>query len=112
MRIATAVLAGLLCTGAARAEAPNAQQQAQHRQREEQRMRTMRVVGLAETLGLDQAGALQLDGQMRPFDDRRALLRDQLHADSKLLEQAADGDPSAVGQVDGALSRMFDNRAK
>lgn len=92
--------------------APSPQQQAAHRQRQEQRMRTMRVVGLAEALNLDEAGALQMDAQMRPFDERRAPLREQMHADSKILEQAADGDPSAVGQVDGALGRIFDNRAK
>jgi hypothetical protein len=78
----------------------------------EQRMRTMRVVGLAEILNLDESGALKLDAQMRPFDDRRAPLRQALHADSEILEKAADGDPGSLGQVDAALNRTFDNRAK
>lgn len=115
MKTYTLALAALLSSPLAvqaDSAAPTAQQQAAHRQRMEQRMRTMRVVGLAETLNLDQAGALQLDAQIRPFDERRAPLREQLHADSKLLEQAADGDPSAAGQVDAALGRMFENRAK
>ena len=115
MKTYTLALAAMLSSPLAAlgdSAAPTAAQQAAHRQRMEQRMRTMRVVGLAETLNLDEAGALQLDTQMRPFDDRRSPLRELMHSDSKILEQAADGDPTATPQVDAALGRMFENRAK
>ena len=94
----------------AQSAAPSPEQiQARH-QRMESRMRVMRVVGLSEALGLDEAGALKLDAQMKPFDDQRSPLHEALRADSKILHDASEGDPSAGTQVDAALGRMFDNR--
>ena len=112
MKTSALLLGALLCVPLLAHAAPTPEEKAARHQRMEQRMRTMRVVGLAEALNLDEQGALKLDAQMRPFDERRAPLREALHADSEVLEKAADGDPSSVGQVDAALNRMFDNRAK
>jgi hypothetical protein len=112
MKTHALILAALLSTPlAARADRSPEEQQARH-QRMEQHMRTMRVVGLAEALNLDEAGALKLDAQMRPFDERRSAIHEQMKADRELLEKAADGDPAAAGQVDAALARIFDNGAK
>jgi Spy/CpxP family protein refolding chaperone len=86
--------------------------QAEHRERAELRQRTMRVVGLAEVLNLNTADALKMDAAMKPFDDQREPLREQMKADGELLQRAADGDPSATTQVDAALQRIFDARAQ
>lgn len=115
MKTSTLILSALLCTpftARAQAAAPTPEQMQARHQRMESRMRVMRVVGLSEALGLDEAGALRLDAQMKPFDDQRSPLHEALRADSKILHDAADGDPSAGTQVDAALGRMFDNRAK
>src|SRR6516162_3042513 len=82
------------------------------RQRAQSRMRMMRLVGLAEALGLDEAQALRIHETMRPFDERRGALEVENAGLAKLVKQAADGDAGALGQVDQALQRMFDNRAE
>ncbi len=82
------------------------------RERAQARMRMMRLVGLAEALGLDEAQALRMNETMRPFDERRAALESENTGLAKLVKRAADGDGGAVGQVDQALQRMFDNRAE
>ena len=112
MKTTALILGALLCVPLVAGAAPTPEQKQARHARMEQRLRTMRVVGLAEVLNLDEQGALRLDAQMKPFDDRRAPLREALHADSEVLEKAADGDPASVSQVDAALGRMFENRAK
>ncbi|MBS2031691.1 MAG: hypothetical protein JST54_27590 [Deltaproteobacteria bacterium] len=78
----------------------------------EKRMHTMRTIGLAEALDLDANAALQLDAAMTPFDERRKPLHEQLKASKQILDRAADGDPSAAGQVDSAIQQAFDARAQ
>jgi len=95
----------------AQAQSPQNVQNAQ-RQRNQARMRMMRLVGLAEALGLDEAQALRIHETMRPFDERRGALEVENAGLARLVKQAADGDAGALGQVDQALQRMFDNRAE
>ncbi len=92
----------------AQAESPQNVQ----RQRNQARMRIMRLVGLADALGLDEAQALRIHETMRPFDERRAALEVENAGLARLVKRAADGDAGALGQVDQALQRMFDNRAE
>jgi hypothetical protein len=105
-------LAGAAAPGPALAKAPTEAEKAAQRDQAERRMRTLRAVGLAEALELDEAGALKLDAQMKPFDERRRPLCDQNHADSDLLRKASEGDAAAQGQVDAAIARIFETRQK
>lgn len=80
--------------------------------REERRTRMMRVVGLAEELGLDESQALRMADTMRQFDERRRPLMKQVRESAKVLREAARGDASAQSQVDQAVQRVFDARAQ
>lgn len=108
---ATIPLLALVASQELYAQAQPPQQNVQ-RQRNQARMRMMRLVGLAEALGLDEAQALRIHETMRPFDERRGALEVENAGLAKLVKQAADGDAGALGQVDQALQRMFDNRAE
>jgi len=108
---ATIPLLALVASQELYAQAQSPQQNVQ-RQRNQARMRMMRLVGLAEALGLDEAQALRIHETMRPFDERRGALEVENAGLAKLVKQAADGDAGALGQVDQALQRMFDNRAE
>jgi hypothetical protein len=111
-----AALAALPLSAYAAAPAPGAaptkEKRAERMAEMEQHMRVMRTVGLAEALNLDAGQAMQMEAAMRPFDDRRHPLQEAIHTDGELLKRAADGDPSAQKDVDAALNRIFDNRAK
>jgi hypothetical protein len=78
----------------------------------QQRMRTLRALGIAEALDLDTADALRLDAAMRPFDDRRRPLQKQLHDAMQTLRRAAEGEAQALPQVDAATARVLDTRAQ
>jgi ATP-dependent Lon protease len=49
---------------------------------------------------------------MRKFDERRRPLKEQVRESADILERAADGDSSAMSQVDQAAQRAFDARAQ
>ncbi|MBF5044818.1 hypothetical protein FGE12_20635 [Aggregicoccus sp. 17bor-14] len=89
--------------------APSAQAQREHR---EQRLRTARVVALAEALELDSAGALKLDEALKKLDARREPLRAQVRDAAQVLERAASGDKAALGQAEGAAQKAFEARAQ
>lgn len=74
------------------------------------RMRMMMVVGLAETLNLNESEALRLSEKLKSFDEKRGPVRDQMHEAMKTLKAAAEGDAAAQGQVDGAVQRVLDGR--
>ena len=93
----------------ARAEG-RVERQAQLQEQQEKHMRLIRVVGLADALGLDEAGALRLAAALKPFDDRKKPLQDQMKADGEVLRKAAEGDKASEGQVDAALQRIFDTK--
>ncbi len=90
---------------------PEAAQAAQ-RQRAQARMRMMRIAGMADALGLDEAQALRIHLAMRPFDERRAALELENAGLAKLIKRAADGDSAAIAQVDQTLQRIWDNRSE
>jgi hypothetical protein len=107
----------MLCTaawaGPADRQAPAVSTQGAPRgERMQQRMRTMRAVGIAEALDLDTPEALRLDAAMRPFDDRRRPLQKQIHDAMQTLRKAAEGDAQALAQVDGATARVLEARAQ
>ena len=74
------------------------------------RMRMMMVVGLAETLGLNESEALRLSDKLKGLDEKRAPVRAQMHEAMKTLKAAADGDAAAQSQVDAAVQRILEGR--
>lgn len=80
--------------------------------REEKRARMMRVLGLAEELGLDETQALKMAETMRQFDERRRPLMEQVQESARVLRRAAGGDASVQSQVDQAVQKVFDARAQ
>jgi hypothetical protein len=81
-------------------------------QEAEKQLRLARVLGMAEELELDSAQALKLDETIRKFDERRRPLKEQVRESADILERAADGDNSAMSQVEQAAQRAFDARAQ
>ncbi|WP_224247800.1 periplasmic heavy metal sensor [Hyalangium gracile] len=105
-----AVLMLTLLPLVALAAPPDTREEAE--QEAERRMRTARIIGLAEELELDSAQALKLDETMRKFDERRRPLRQQVRESAEILERAASGDTAVQAQVDQAAQRAFDARAQ
>lgn len=108
--IRAAVLTVALLPLAALAEPPEARKEAELEA--EKQLRLARVLGLAEDLELDSAQALKMDETMRKFDERRRPLKEQVRESADILERAADGDSSAMSQVEQAAQRAFDARAQ
>ena len=109
------ITAALLLAPALAVAAPNLtekQPDPAQKAKMEKRLHTFRTIGLAEALDLDANSALQLDAAMTPFDEKRKALHEQLKASKQILDRAADGDPSAAGQVDQAIQQGFDARAQ
>jgi hypothetical protein len=75
-------------------------------------MRLARAVGLAEALDLDEAAALRIRDVLVRHDAQRAPLQEQVRAAVMVLRDAARGDSAAAAQVDQALQRARDGRAR
>jgi len=110
--IRVAVLTLALLPMAALAAPPDAQARAEADLQAEKQARLARVLGLGEELELDSQQALKLDETLRKFDERRRPLREQVRESAEILERAADGDTTALSQVDQASQRAFDARAQ
>ncbi|AKJ05887.1 hypothetical protein ATI61_110365 [Archangium gephyra] len=104
-----AVLTLCLLPLASLAQTPEAKEAAE---RAERQTRLMRVVGLAEELGLEEAQALKMADTMRQFDERRRPLVEQVQESAQVLRKAAQGDASTQSQVDQAVQRVFDARTQ
>ena len=81
-------------------------------ERTEKHTRMLRVLELADELGLNESQALKMADVMRQFDDRRQPLIVQVHEAAQVLRRAARGDASMQAQVDAAVQRAFDARAQ
>ncbi len=108
--IRAAVLTVALLPLAVLAEPPEARTEAELEA--EKQLRLARVLGLAEDLELDSSQALKMDETLRKFDERRRPLKEQVRESAEILERAADGDSSAMSQVEQAAQRAFDARAQ
>lgn len=80
--------------------------------RMEKRARMTRVVALAEELELTEAQALKMADTMRQFDERRRPLVQQVRESAQVLRRAAQGEASALSQVDAAVQKIFDARVQ
>ncbi len=108
--IATSAIAVFAVAASAQLEAPGAQ--VVQRQRALARQRIMRVVGLADALGLDEAQALRMAEVMRTYDERKAPLQVQNAELAKVIKRASEGDSAAISQLDRALQTISDNRTQ
>lgn len=84
-------------------------ERAEHMQK---RMRLARAMALAEALDLDDAAALRTRDVLARYDEKRAPLRAQARDALRVVRDAAHGDQAAAAQVDAALQRARDARAK
>ena len=91
------------------AQTPEAKESAE---RVERQTRLMRVVGLAEELGLDESQALKMADTMRQFDERRRPLVEQVQEAAQVLRKAARGEAATQSQVDQAVQRVFEARTQ
>jgi len=112
IRVAVLTLALLPMAALAAPPEAKAKAEAEADQQAEKQLRLARVLGLAEELELDSQQALKLDETLRKFDERRRPLREQVRESAEILERAAEGDTSALSQVEQAAQRAFDARAQ
>src|ERR1700738_2789225 len=91
--LVTAVAVPFLALAASQLDAPQ-RAVPPGRQKQQARMRMMRIAGLADALGLDDGTALHLNDVMRQFDDRRLALEVENVELAKTIKRASDGDPA------------------
>jgi hypothetical protein len=82
------------------------------RDKNERKLRILRLVGLADTLQLDESQALKMEQVTRPFDDRRRALETEIARWAELLKKASEGESAALSQVDQAISGILDARSQ
>jgi hypothetical protein len=82
------------------------------RERNERKVRILRLVGLADALQLDETQALRMEQRSRPFDEQRRALELEIARWAEILKKASEGDPAALGQVDRAISGILDARTE
>lgn len=83
-----------------------------HGERRDGRLHMMAVVGIAEALELNEAEALRLSEKLKGFEDKRRPIRLEMVESMRTLKLAADGDAAAGAQVDQAVQKVLDGRAK
>jgi hypothetical protein len=76
----------------------------------QKRMRLALTLGLAEALDLDEPATLRVRDAIGRNAERRLPLRQQVRDGVRVIRSAARGDPTAMGQVDGALAKVRDAR--
>jgi hypothetical protein len=76
----------------------------------ERKMRTLMVVGMAEALQLNEAEALRMSEKIKVLDEKRKPLRESMGESMRTIKAAADGDATALTQVDAAMERVLSGR--
>lgn len=76
----------------------------------ERKVRTMLVVGMAEALQLNEQEALRMSDKIKLLDEKRKPLRDAMGESMRTIKAAADGDPTALTQVDAAMDKVLSGR--
>lgn len=78
----------------------------------EREARLMYVVSISEALELTEAEALKLSEKLKVIEEKRRPLRQGMGEAMRALKDAADGDATALGQVDGNVQKVLDGRAQ
>lgn len=76
------------------------------------RAQMMYVVGIAEALDLSEAEALKLSERIRSIEEKRVPVRQAMHGAMMAVHAAADGDATALAQVDANVAKVLDGRAQ
>jgi hypothetical protein len=76
------------------------------------RARMMSVVSIAEALELSEADALKMSEKLKTVEDRRQPVRQAMHQAMRAVKAAADGDASALREVDANILTVLDGRAQ
>jgi hypothetical protein len=76
------------------------------------RARLMYVVAISEALELSDADALKMAEKIKAVEDRRQPVRQAMHEAMKAVKAAADGDATALEQVDANVQKVLDGRAQ
>lgn len=76
----------------------------------ERKVRTMLVVGMAEALQLNEQEALRMAEKIKVLDEKRRPLRESMGESMRTIKAAADGDATALTQVDAAMDRVLSGR--
>ncbi len=74
------------------------------------KLHMLMVVGIADALSLTEAEALKLSDKLKGHEEKRRPVREAMGDSLRTLKAAADGEASAVGQVDAAVQKLFDGR--
>jgi hypothetical protein len=85
---------------------------AANQRRIQNELHLLRIIGLADALGLNEAEALRLDRLMRPYDERKRKVRAQIGEALKVIKLATEGDPAALASIDPALETVLNGRAQ
>jgi Spy/CpxP family protein refolding chaperone len=83
---------------------------AARRAEHERKMRTMMVVGMAEALQLNEQEALRMSEKIKVLDEKRKPLREAMGESMRTIKAAADGDATALTQVDAAMDKVLSGR--
>jgi hypothetical protein len=81
-------------------------------EKRDNRLHMMAVVGIAEALELNEAEALRMSDKLKGFEDKRRPVRQEMVESMRTLKLAADGDQAAGAQVDQAIQKVLDGRAR
>src|SRR5262249_30250130 len=108
-RFLVALLAIPLVTWGANPPTP-AERAAANQKKVQNDLHLLRIIGLADALGLNEAEAMRLDRIMHPFDERKREVRAQINEAAKVIQRATEGDPSALSRVDQAMETVLSGR--
>ncbi len=78
----------------------------------EREARLMYVVAIAEALELNEGEAIKLSEKIKVLDEKRRPLRQAMGEAMRAVKDAAEGDQTALSQIDANVAKVLDGRAQ
>lgn len=78
----------------------------------EREARLMYVVAISEALELTEGEAIKLSEKIKGLEEKRRPLRQSMHEAMRAVKDAADGDATALTQIDANVAKVLDGRAQ
>lgn len=78
----------------------------------EREARLMYVVAISEALELTEGEAIKLSEKIKVIEEKRRPLRQSMHEAMRAVKDAADGDATALTQIDANVAKVLDGRAQ
>jgi hypothetical protein len=78
----------------------------------EREARLMYVVAISEALELTEGEAIKLSEKLKGIEEKRRPLRQSMHEAMRAVKDAADGDATALTQIDANVAKVLDGRAQ